>query len=254
MSPVGDTPTRRAAVPARPVVVERAASPRGEIVLRRAGTDFEIISNGVFLMDTRDGRSERLLVAAALDACRAPAPRVLIGGLGVGFSLAEAARATRAERIDVVEISPEIIRWHRTQLRHLAGPALADPRVRVVNADLADWLAGRPRCYDVVCLDVDNGPQWTVSEENRALYGPAGLRLISRSLRAGGVAAVWCAAPAPAFERRLRRRFRGVRALETPVARGQPDVVYLGRRRRLSARRAAGQRRPPGPEDAGGPG
>ena len=105
-----------------PQVLARIATRRGELALRRSGSEFEIISNGVFLMDTRDGRSERLMVAAALDRCPVSAPRVLICGLGVGFSLAEAVSNPQVARVDVVEISAEIIGWHATHLRHLAAP------------------------------------------------------------------------------------------------------------------------------------
>lgn len=219
-------------------VLERVTSGHGEIVLRQCGTDFEIISNGVFLMDTRDGRSERLLVSAALTACASPAPRILIGGLGVGFSLAAAADQAAAAAIDVVEISPEIIRWHGSHLRPLAGRAWADPRVRVINADLVPWLAGQRDRYDAICLDIDNGPGWTVRDGNRALYGDDGLGRLHAALRPGGAVAVWSAAAVPAFEARLRRHFTAVQAHRVPVARGEPDVVYTGTR-------------PPGPAGAG---
>ena len=129
-------------------VLERAATRRGELVLRRSGTEFEIISNGVFLMDTRDGRSERLMVTAALARCPAATPEILICGLGVGFSLAEAVSQARVARVDVVEISAEIIGWHGTHLRHLAGPAWEDGRVHVLNVDVVAWLdRGRLRAY-----------------------------------------------------------------------------------------------------------
>ena len=104
-----------------PQVLERAVTRRGELVLRREGAEFEIISNGVFLMDTRGGRSERLMVTAALARCPAATPEILICGLGVGFSLAEAVSQARVARVDVVEISAQIIGWHGTHLRHLAG-------------------------------------------------------------------------------------------------------------------------------------
>jgi spermidine synthase len=211
-------------------VLERVATHRGELALRRSGDDFEIISNGVFLMDTRDGRSERLMVRAALSRCPATAPQVLLGGLGVGFALAEAVSEPRAARVDVVEISAEIIGWHATHLRRLAAPAWHDARVHVINADVVAWLA-RPRGpYDVICIDVDNGPEWTVWDANRALYGDDGLRRVRDSLRPGGVISVWSAAEAPAFEDRLRRHFTGVHVHRVPVGRGQPDVVYLAER------------------------
>lgn len=213
-----------------PQVLERAVTRRGELVLRRAGAEFEIISNGVFLMDTRDGRSERLMVTSALARCPATAPEILICGLGVGFSLAEAVSHARVARVDVVEISADIIGWHGTHLRHLAGPAWQDGRVHVINADVVAWLARRQGPYDVICLDVDNGPEWTVWDANQALYGDEGLRRVRDSLRPGGVVAVWSAAEAPAFEARLLRHFSGVHACRVPVSRGQPDVVYLAKR------------------------
>jgi spermidine synthase len=207
--------------------LERVTTAAGEIALRQAGTDFEIISNGVFLMDTRDGRSERLLVRAALRQCPAASPRLLICGLGFGFSLAEAVAEVTAARIDVAEISPEIIGWHERYLRHLTGAALADSRVSVLRADVAGWLAEPRGPYDIICLDVDNGPEWTVSDANRVLYGNEGLRRLQASLTGRGTLAVWSAATAPGYEQRLRERFRLVRVHRVPVAHGEPDVVYL---------------------------
>jgi spermidine synthase len=208
-------------------VLERVVSGHGEIALRQSGADFEIISNGTFLMDTRDGRSERLLVREALAGCASPAPRILIAGLGVGFSLAEAVDRAGAAAIDVIEISPEIIRWHGSYLRHIAAAAWADARVTVINADVVPWLAHVREPYDAICLDVDNGPGWTVRDANQALYGDEGLGRLRAALTPGGSVAVWSAAAAPGFERRLRRHFTGVRACRVPVARGEPDVVYV---------------------------
>ena len=213
-----------------PQVLERIVTRRGELALRRSGAEFEIISDGVFLMDTRDGRSERLMVTAALACCRATAPEVLICGLGVGFALAEAVSQARVARVDVVEISTEIIGWHATHLRHVAARAWDDGRVHVINADVVAWLARERGPYDVICIDVDNGPEWTVWDANKVLYGEEGLGRVRDSLRSGGVVSVWSAAEAPAFEDRLRRHFTGVHVHRVPVSHGQPDVVYLAKR------------------------
>jgi len=209
--------------------VQRVATPRGELALLRRGAHYEIVSNGVFLMDTRDGRSERLLVAAALAACAAPAPRVLIGGLGVGFSLAEAVGHGHVGHVTVVEIEPAVIAWQRTHLAAYTQGAADDPRVTIVCADLVAWLDEPGPAYDAICLDIDNGPQWTVTDRNRALYGDDGLRRLRRRLTAGGVLAVWSASRSRPFEARLRRHFGAVDVHEIPVPRGEPDVVYVAR-------------------------
>jgi spermidine synthase len=189
------------------------------------------VSNGVFLMDTRDGRSERLLVRAALDA-QPDARNLLIGGLGVGFSLREAVAFEGLTRIDLVEIEPDMVAWHHTHLRHLTGGALTDPRVQLVVADLQIHLRDAEDTYDVVCLDVDNGPDWTVTDTNAALYTADGIAQSVAALHRGGVLAVWSANASASFHERLAGQLEDVRALDVEIrpARGEPDVVYLGRK------------------------
>lgn len=213
-----------------PETLERAHTSRGELCLRRVAGRFEIISNGVFLMDTSDGTSERLLVEAAVERCNAPQPRMLIGGLGVGFSLNRAARFAHVAAIDVVEIEPAIIRWHARHLQEITGAAMRDPRVTIHQADMIDWLTCSAERYDVICLDTDNGPNWLVFDSNADLYHARGLDLAHSRLHAGGVLAVWSASRDNAFEDRLRVRFGQVDVLETPRDRGSPDIVYLTRR------------------------
>jgi spermidine synthase len=215
-----------------PQVLDRAAGRNGELVLRRVGAHLEVISNGVFLMDTRDGRSERVLVREAVRHHGA-ARDVLVGGLGVGFSLLESVADGAVRSIDVVEIEPVLVRWHAEHLAEHTGAALADPRVRVVVADVMTHLSDCGAAYDVVCLDVDNGPHWTVTDANAGLYSADGLDLCLRALRPRGVLAVWSAAGSPPYEALLRAELADVEVLEVPayVERGGPDVVYLGRRR-----------------------
>lgn len=217
------------------VTIERLQTPRGELVLRRDGEHHEIVSNGMFLMDTRDGRSERELVRAAIQG---PGKKVLIGGLGVGFSLAEALTLDAAA-VTVVEIEPAVVCWNR---EHLGTAALDDPRVELVVDDLSKVLAAGNEQYDVICLDVDNGPEWTVTVDNAALYGDAGLSAVDRRLAPGGILAVWSANRAPAFEARLRARYAEVRTTEIPVPRGEPDVVWTARNPRRAAVSPAGRR------------
>ncbi|GJF30716.1 spermidine synthase [Kitasatospora sp. NE20-6] len=224
-------PVRDAADDA-PVTLDRREGPYGEVVLRRRGGHLEIIANGCFLMDTADGRSERLLVQAALDRLDAPRPSVLIGGLGVGFSLAYAAAEPRWGAVAVAEREGAVIDWHRTgPLAAYSAGALDDPRVVVLHTDLVAHLAGPGPSYDALCLDIDNGPDWTVDDANDGLYGPAGLAAARRRLNPGGVLAVWSAKPSAAFEDALRAAgFADVHTLEVAVARGVPDAVHLARR------------------------
>ncbi|MDQ1016294.1 spermidine synthase [Streptomyces afghaniensis] len=214
-----------------PLVLDRREGPHGEVVLRRHGDRLEIIANGCFLMDTSDGRSERRLVDAALDALTGrDRPDVLIGGLGVGFSLAHAAADPRWGGVTVVERERAIVEWHRDgPLSAFSAEALADPRTEIVEADLVTYVNETSATYDALCLDIDNGPGWTVTEGNGILYGEAGLASCVRVLRPGGVLAVWSAQPSPEFEETLRNvGFQQVRTEEIPVARGVPDVVHLG--------------------------
>jgi spermidine synthase len=216
--------------PESPQVVARGSGPHGELVLRRVGAHHEIISNGVFLMDTRNGESERLLIDAACESLRAPAD-VLIGGLGVGFSLVEALRSAKVRSATVVEALATVIEWHRGPLREASRGAVDDPRATVVNADLVEWLRVTDRRFDAVCVDIDNGPDWTVIPDNAALYGDAGLGSLARVLRTGGVLTVWSAAASKPFARRMETHFDGVTAREVEVPRGQPDVIFRGVKR-----------------------
>ena len=213
-----------------PEVLDRREGPYGEVVLRRHGELLQIIANGCFLMDTSDGRSERLLVDAALGALGPrKEPDVLIGGLGVGFSLAHAAADPRWGAITVVEREPAIIGWHLNgPLAALSARAVADPRTEIVETDLIEYVRETSATYDALCLDIDNGPDWTVTEGNDGLYSATGLTSCARVLKPGGVLVVWSAQPSPDFEETLRNAgFQRVRTEEIPVARGVPDVVHI---------------------------
>lgn len=204
--------------------IARASTPRGEAVLRRDGRHFEVIVDGVFLVDTRDGRSERALLRAALPHRRGAT--VLIGGLGAGFTLDEALRAPGVERVVVVEVEPLVVDWHRRYLAP-AAPGVDDPRVELRVGDVAAVLRDGDERFDAICLDVDNGPGWLVHPANAPLYDTEGLARVRSRLAPGGRVAVWSSDVDPPFEHRLRGAFARVRTVRVPAPRGPDDVIYV---------------------------
>ena len=183
--------------------IARHTSPRGEVVLRRrlgAGTPVEeLIINGTFAMDSSEGSSERLLGELALPNGRAR--RVLVAGLGLGYTIA-AISAKDVDVIDVVEIEQCLIDWAYQGLTATLAAVSSDPRVRLHGADVRRVLAGLSGGpagpWDAIVLDVDNGPDFLIHEENRALYTEAGLRAAYRRLTPAGTLAIWCQSAAPA--------------------------------------------------------
>jgi spermidine synthase len=209
-------------------IIERVTTPRGEIQLQRRGSEFEIISNGTFLMATYNGESEKILVKAAIEACEISNCSVLIGGLGVGYSLAEALRNTRVHQVTVIEIEEKIIEWNRSYLAAFSGNAIDNIKTKIINTDLIDWISRTQDTFDVICLDIDNGPDWTVFQENNYLYDNDGLSIPSGLLNPEGVISFWSASSSALFMERLKTHFSKVQ--EIPLERKgntEPDFVYI---------------------------
>ncbi|QBI21335.1 spermidine synthase [Egibacter rhizosphaerae] len=209
-------------------VLERVTTPRGEFALRQRGGDLELIADGVFLMSTAASHSERELGRLALAAHPSPR-RVLVAGLGLGVTVAAVLADPRVHEVLVVEIEPVVVRWQRTHAAEAVGPVLDDPRVRVEIADVTDIVRGSVPMdpSDVVCLDVDNGPGWTLYPSNAWLYDATGLAGLAGLLGPGGVLAVWASAEDPTFATRLGEHVGPVTVHERPVPRGAPDVLLL---------------------------
>lgn len=216
--------------------VARAESERGELVLRRriaadAPPVLELRANGVFVMDSAETSTEVELAAAALEAVADPRD-VVVGGLGLGYTLEAVLADPRVEHVTVVEIEEGLVRWMRDGTVPHGQALLADRRVKVVNADLAMAVAEARSTYDVLLLDVDNGPGYLVHESNGSLYEPEFVRRCRDLLNPGGVLAVWSAAEAPALEGTMRQAFQDVGHRSRPVTLGtrQEDYhLYLGR-------------------------
>jgi spermidine synthase len=187
------------------VVATSIEADGSELILAGRDGTYQIRVDGRELMDSRNTVTERDL--ARLAFCRSSnghAPWALVGGLGMGFTL-RAALDLMGEtgRVTVVEISPAIILWNRGPLSPLARHPLADPRVDLVCGDVRTVLAAHRGRYDLVLLDVDNGPGDLARAGNEQLYHAEGLADIRDALRPGGVAAVWSAGPAPDLEERF---------------------------------------------------
>ncbi|MFA6124602.1 spermidine synthase [Sphingomonas sp.] len=188
-------------------MIDSARIPGGdEMTLYRRGDDFMIVVDRNELMSTRmNGSEEALGTMACARIARVAAPRVLIGGYGMGFTLRAVLGVVgpKAE-VTVAELVPEILAWARGPMAAVAAGCLDDPRVRVVEADVAEAIAVAPGGYDAILLDVDNGPDGLVRAENNRLYAPRGLAVARAALRPGGVLAVWSAGPDARFVMRLK--------------------------------------------------
>ncbi|WP_322906130.1 spermine/spermidine synthase [Paenibacillus campi] len=212
--------------------IERCTTVRGELKLQRRHNDYEIISNGTFLMATYNGESERLLVDTPVDACGKQHCSVLIGGLGVGYSLGAAVRHPLVAAVTVIEIEERIIAWNRRELAPFSGNALADPKTNIIHADLLEWLPQTTAMFDVICLDIDNGPDWTVFTSNDRLYECNGLELLHDRLYEGGIVSFWSAAPSMEFQARLETVFDHVQMIGVKQPdRLADDVIYVASRR-----------------------
>jgi spermidine synthase len=205
----------------------------GELVLSQRGGEFVIRIDGQDLMHSAFNGSERKLAVHGCAALRgAPSPRVLIGGVGMGFTARAALDVLPpGARVDVVELVGAVVRWNRDVLGHLAGAPLLDRRVRVIEGDVVDTIAGAKSRYDAILLDVDNGPTAVTSWTNKRLYTLDGLRTSLGALRPGGTLGVWSAFAATRFTDRLAAagaqvEVKRVRAHESSVAR---HVLWLAR-------------------------
>ncbi|SFN61526.1 spermidine synthase [Dokdonella immobilis] len=180
----------------------------GELRLFEDGEHFSIkIAGGGDLMSTRMHGSEDALARIACERIAAVAsPRILIGGLGMGFTLAEALKILGATaRLQVAELVPEVVRWNHGPLGAHAGRPLDDPRVDLVEADVGALIRAARGAFDAILLDVDNGPDGLTQAGNDWLYSVPGLAAAKAALRGHGVLAVWSAHPDRKFVERLRQ-------------------------------------------------
>lgn len=178
----------------------------GELRLIQRGDDFSIMLGQNELMSSRLSGSEEALATLACRQLQGRAdPCLLIGGLGMGFTLRAALKVLGPQaRIVVAELVPAVVGWARGPMAALHGDSLTDARVDIREADVADVIANTPAGFDAILLDVDNGPEGLTRESNAMLYGALGLRAARAALKPRGVLSVWSSGPDDRFTRRLR--------------------------------------------------
>jgi spermidine synthase len=193
-------------IPWLQIDVARVPGADVELRLMRRGAEFSMRLGANELMNSRLSGSEEALATLACRRIEAvKSPHLLIGGLGMGFTLRAALAVLGAEaRITVAELVPAVIAWARGPMTGLFGDSLSDPRTCVREADVVDVIRSHASSFDAILLDVDNGPEGLIRKANDALYDLRGLKTIRRALRPRGVLAVWSSGPNPAFTKRLR--------------------------------------------------
>jgi spermidine synthase len=211
--------------------IARAESERGELVLRErqehgGPSVLELRANGVFVMDTQENSTEQALADAALELVTEPRD-VLIGGLGLGYTMHRVLADQRVERCSVVEIEPALVEWMRDGTVPHGPEMLADERANPVVADIAAAVAeASDASYDLVLLDVDNGPGHLVHDRNADLYRPPFLTEVRRMLRPGGAVVIWSADASPELEATLKQVFGNAETTGYDVTLQDRDEKY----------------------------
>ena len=193
-------------IPWKQIDTARVPGSDVEIRLMRRGDEFSMKLGQNELMNSRLSGSEEALATLAcrrIDAVKTP--HLLIGGLGMGFTLRAALAVLGPKaRITVAELVPAVIAWAKGPMVEIFGASLDDPRTKIREADVMEVIQSHASAYDAILLDVDNGPEGLIRKANDALYDPRGLKASHRALRPRGVLAVWSSGPHPQFSKRLR--------------------------------------------------
>jgi spermidine synthase len=193
-------------IPWEKIDTARIPGSDSELRLMRRGREFSIKLGANELMNSRLSGSEAALATLAAKRIEQVAnPRVLIGGLGMGFTL-RAALGVFGSKAQIVqaELVPAVVAWARGPMAEIFGDSLGDPRVNIREGDVAEIIRSHRGAFDAILLDVDNGPEGLTRKGNDALYSSAGLKAAHTALQPGGVLAVWSSGPNPAFAKRLR--------------------------------------------------
>ncbi len=201
----------------------------GTLRLMQRGAEFSIMAGANELMNSRLSGSEEAMATLARERISArPNPHVLIGGLGLGFTLRAALAAFGpGARITVGELVPEVVAWARGPLAGIHGESLDDPRVAIVEGDVRALITDASARYDAILLDVDNGPEGLTRKANDHLYSARGLAEAKAALRPGGALAVWSSASNDGFTRRLKSAGFAVEEARVKAHRGRSGARHV---------------------------
>jgi spermidine synthase len=208
----------------------------GELKLSQRGEEFSIRLSGVRgeLMNSRvHGSEEALAELGCAQLGSATDSKILVGGLGMGFTLAAALKAVPSSaRVTVAELIPAVVEWNKGPLGECAGRPLEDSRTVVHVGDVADLVANSQSAFDAILLDVDNGPEGLTHTDNDWLYAATGLRALYEALRPEGMLAIWSAGPDPLFLIRLKKaRFKvTARTVRARPGKGSRHTIFLARK------------------------
>jgi spermidine synthase len=218
-------------IPLQQIDTARVPGADVELRLMRRGSEFSMMLGANELMNSRLSGSEEALATLACRRIETLNPHLLIGGLGMGFTLRAALAVLGTDaRITVAELVPAVIAWAKGPMKEIFGDSLEDPRVRILAADVADVIGSDSAAFDAILLDVDNGPEGLIRKANDALYDVRGLKAIRRALRPNGVLAVWSSGPNAAFSGRLRDlgfNVNEVAVRATTKRRGARHVIWF---------------------------
>jgi spermidine synthase len=194
-------------IPWEKIDTARVPGTEDELRLMRRGREFSIMLGTNELMNSRLSGSEAALATlAAKQIEKVARPHLLIGGLGMGFTLRAALAVLGSEaKIVVAELVPAVVAWARGPMAEIFGNSLNDPRVSIQEVDVAKLIERHPRTFDAILLDVDNGPEGLTRKANDALYDVPGLKVAHTALRRDGVLAVWSSGPNVTFPKSLRQ-------------------------------------------------
>ncbi len=201
----------------------------GTLRLKQRGTEFSIMSGSIELMNSRLSGSEEALAKLSCERISdRDTPRVLIGGLGMGFTLRAALAGLNPQaQVTVAELVPSVIAWARGPMAEVFGGCLDDPRVDLCQGDVGVLLNACSSAYDAILLDVDNGPEGLTRKANDGLYSDRGLATARTALRPGGVLAVWSSAPSVPFTQRLKRAGFAVDEVKVRANRGRSGARHV---------------------------